>query len=137
MKVTLDTGAYAPIRAHETDAGLDIRTPHGFILLPQDTILIDTGVHMELPHGTAGFIKSKSGLATKRGIIADTGIIDEGYTGSIGVMLRNTSGEIQRFEEGDKIAQMVIVNVRYDDIEIVDKIPETERGAEGFGSTGR
>lgn len=137
MKITLDKGAFAPVREHSTDAGLDIRAPHGFILLPQDTILIDTGVHMELPHGTAGFIKSKSGLATKRGIIADTGIIDEGYTGSIGVMLRNTSGEIQRFDAGDKIAQLVIVNVRYDDIEIVDKIPETERGADGFGSTGR
>lgn len=137
MKVKLDEGAYLPVREHATDAGMDIRTPKGFILLPNDTILVDSGVHIELPHGTAGFIKSKSGLATKRGIIADTGIIDEGYTGSVGILLRNASGTMQRFEEGDKIAQLVIVCVRFDEIEQTDKLEETERGTNGFGSTGR
>lgn len=137
MKVTLDMGAYIPVREHATDAGLDIRTPFGFVLMPNDTILIDTGVHIGLPHGTAGFIKSKSGLACKRGIFADTGVIDEGYTGSIGIMLRNTSNVIQRFEAGDKIAQLVIINVAYEDIELTDKLDETERGDNGFGSTGK
>lgn len=137
MKVKLDEGAYLPVREHATDAGMDIRTPKGFILLPNDTILVDSGVHIELPHGTAGFIKSKSGLATKRGIIADTGIIDEGYTGSVGIFLRNASGTIQRFEAGDKIAQLIVVKVSYDEIELTDELAETERGADGFGSTGR
>ena len=137
MRVKLDRMAFAPKREHATDAGIDIRTPIGFYIPAGGTKLIDTGVHMELPHGTAGFIKSKSGLATKRGIIADTGVIDEGYTGSIGVMLRNISRKRQCFKAGEKIAQLVLVSVRYDKIEIVDELGKTERGDNGFGSTGR
>lgn len=134
MKIKLDEKAVMPTRAHDTDAGLDLRTPIAFNI--KDEKIIDTGVHVELPHGTVGLIKSKSGLNTKYGITCE-GVIDEGYTGSIVVRLLNTGDYTLNFDRGDKIAQLVIVPCLTPDIEIVDELQETERGDNGFGSTGK
>lgn len=136
MRYTLDEGAYAPERAHSTDAGADLRTPADFTVPPYGSAVVDTGVHVELPHGTVGMIKSKSGLNVKHSIVSE-GVIDEGYTGSIVCKLYNHSGERVAFQRGDKIAQLVVLPVRYVDFERVDELGETERGSNGFGSTGR
>lgn len=69
MKIKLDDGAFVPVRAHETDAGLDLRTPKGFTIFPHDSAVTDTGVHVQLPHGTYGKLESKSGLNVKRDIV--------------------------------------------------------------------
>lgn len=136
MKYTLDEGAFAPERAHSTDAGADLRTLADFTVPPYGSAVVDTGVHVELPAGTVGMIKSKSGLNVKQSIVTE-GVIDEGYTGSIVCKLYNHSGERVAFQRGDKIAQLVVLPVRYVDFERVDELGETERGSNGFGSTGR
>lgn len=137
MKVMLDIGAYEPIRAHETDAGLDIRTPITFVLCGDSSAVIDTGIHIELPHGTYGKIESKSGLNVRDGVVSLGGVIDEGYTGSIKVKIYNMTSFAKTFQRGDKIAQLLIIPCLYPAVEIVDKISGGERGADGFGSTGR
>ena len=136
MKIMLDDGAYMPTRAYSTDAGLDLYSPVDVLLMPQASAVIDTGVHVELPTGTVGFLKSKSGLNVKHGILGE-GVIDAGYTGSIRVKLYNHSGEEYYIQRGDKITQLVILPVIFPDLEQVDSLEDTDRGANGFGSTGR
>ena len=90
MKIKLDAGAFMPLRAHETDAGLDLRSPFDCVVPARGSAVIDTGVHVQLPLGTAGMLKSKSGLNVKHGITSE-GVIDVGYTGSIVAKLYNHS----------------------------------------------
>ena len=136
MKVMLDAGAFAPTRAHRTDAGLDIKSPVTTKVPAHGSTVIDTGVHVELPHGTAGMIKSRSGLNTWFGIVSE-GVVDVGYTGSIKVKLYNHSDKYYLIQRGDKLAQLVIVECIFPDVEIVDSLEDTERGDNGFGSSGR
>lgn len=137
MKIVLDEGAFAPVRAHQTDAGLDLRTPVEFKIRPHDSYVIDTGVHVELPKGTFGQLFSKSGLNVKHSIVSLGGTIDEGFTGSIVVKLYNMGDEEYHFRAGDKIVQMVILPYLAPEIEYVDELNETDRGDNGFGSSGR
>lgn len=136
MRVQLEKWAKQPVREHDTDAGIDLMTPQDFNIQPHRSACVDTGVHVELPHGFAGLLVSKSGLNAKHGITS-TGLIDEGYTGSIRVILHNHSDEPKTFHAGDKITQLVVIPAAYIPIEIVDKISGGERGDAGFGSTGR
>lgn len=136
MKVTLDKMAIQPTRAHETDAGLDLYAPYSTIVKSRGNAVIDTGVHIELPHNTVGFLKSKSGLNVNKGILSE-GVIDEGYTGSIVVKLYNHSYDDVIVERGMKITQLVILPCLYEEVEVVDTLAETSRGENGFGSTGK
>ena len=136
MKVMLDEGAKKPTRAYKNDAGLDLYSREDVIVPAKESITIDTGVHIELPPGTVGFLKSKSGLNIKHGITSE-GVIDEGYTGSIAVKLYNNSGYDYKVNEGDKISQLVVLPVFRHEIEVVDSFSDTERGSNGFGSSGR
>lgn len=136
MKVKLDTGAIIPERSHMQDAGYDLRTPKRFVLGPHEVKTIDTGVHIQLPPGKCAIVFSKSGLFSTYGIIS-MGLVDEGYTGAIGVTLVNESGQYLTFEKGEKISQFYITNYYAYDLELVDELEETERGNNGFGSTGR
>lgn len=137
MKVKLDPGAYMPQRAHPTDAGLDLRSINGTFIPPYDSAVFDTGVHIELPPGYYGKIESKSGLNIFNSIVSCGGVIDEGYTGSIRVKLYNLSGKKYQINAGDKIAQLIIQPYSAPTLELVDELDETERGDNGFGSTGR
>ena len=136
MKVMLDPGAYMPERAHDTDAGLDLRTPKKVYLRANDSVTIDTGVHIQLPHGRAGLMVAKSGLNVNHDILS-TGLINEGYTGSIKVKLYNHSREPYHFQKGDKISQLVVIPVDYVECEQVDALDDSDRGDNGFGSSGR
>lgn len=136
MEVMLDNGAYMPSRAHSTDAGLDLRTPKAVTVPAYGSTTVDTGVHVALPHGHAGLLVSKSGLNVKHDITS-TGLIDEGYTGSIVVKLYNNSGEDYEAKEGDKITQLVVIPVVCESLEQVSAFNTTGRGDNGFGSTGR
>lgn len=136
MKIKLDKYAFPPLRAHDTDAGMDIRSPADFLIVPQSSFIIHTGVHVQLPHGTAGLIVSKSGLNVKSSLTS-TGLIDEGYAGEIVIKLYNHGPSPYAVERGDKISQMIVVPVLYEPVEIVDEIESGERGDSGFGSTGR
>ena len=146
MKIMLDEGAKVS-RAHPWDAGLDLHTPIA-VCVPETRYseffeeveighaIIDTGVHVQIPEGYVGFIKSKSGLNVKHGLTAE-GVIDAHYTGSIVVKLYNHSSEEYYFDAGDKIAQLVILPCLLPELELVDSLEETDRGDGGFGSTGR
>lgn len=136
MKIQLDAGAYMPTRAYPTDAGLDLYARETQIVPAKESALFDSGVHIELPHGTAGFLKSKSGLNVKHGIQSE-GVIDVGYTGSIRVKLYNHSGYDYKVHAGDKISQLVILRIITPDLELVDELEERERGNNGFGSSGK
>ena len=140
MKVYLDDGAIMPTRAHSTDAGLDLYAREFYILPGWDCAIIDTGVHVEIPAGHYGKIESKSGLNVKYSVVSCGGVIDEGYTGSIVVKLYNLDALDYQIKPGDKVAQLVIQPCRYfkpEQVDGLDKFAATERGTDGFGSTGR
>ena len=141
MKIMLDKemGAKIPQKAHDTDGGFDLFSPESVVIEPSGSAVIDTGVHVELPPNTAGFIVSKSGLNIKHGLTSD-GLIDVGYTGSIRVKLYNNSSRRYYVQKGDKISQLVIlpiVPIKNSDLEVVEELEATERGDNGFGSSGR
>ena len=136
MKIKLDRGAFVPERAHVTDAGADLRSPIDAIVPARGSCVIDTGVHIQLPHGYVGMLKSKSGLNVRNGITSE-GVIDEGYTGAIKVKLYNLSDYPYAVMRGDKITQLVIVPCEYVHFDFVDKLDDSERGDGGFGSTGK
>lgn len=138
MKIKLDPGAFLPVRAHATDAGLDLRSPRAAKLwFFRRWAVIDTGVHVEIPKGYVGLLLAKSGLNTKRHITCE-GVIDAGYTGSIVVKLYKRAGlRTYRIAKGDKISQLVILPIITPTLELVDELEPTERGDNGFGSTGR
>lgn len=153
MKIKLSEGGFLPSRAHPWDAGLDLYTPvdvvipgckicggvRGFMVGGAADIgcaTIDTLVHVEIPEGYTGFIKSKSGLNVKHGLTCD-GVIDAGYTGSIRVKLYNHTRKPYFFKAGDKIAQLVILPCLLPELEVAYYLSPTDRGDGGFGSTGR
>ena len=137
MKIKLDPGAIMPTRAPPTDAGLDLYCMEDIRVWPGSPAVIDTGVHIELPPGYYGKIESKSGLNVKYDIVSCGGVIDEGYTGGIIVKLYNLGQRIHDFKAGDKIAQLIIQPYAAPELEVVDELTETDRGSNGFGSTGR
>lgn len=136
MYVSLDPGAFPPTRAHATDAGLDIRSPSKALLRAHGSLVIRSGVHLELPPETAGLLVSKSGLMTNHDITS-TGLIDEGYDGEIVVKLFNHGDEDYQIRVGDKISQLVVLPVIYPEVVIVPHLVNGgPRGSSGFGSTG-
>ena len=137
MKIILDEGAKMPTRAHADDAGLDLYSRENMVIYPHSSATFDTGVHVEIPRGYVGMIKSKSGLNVKYGLTSE-GVLDCGYTGSIRVKLYNHSSEAYTVAAGDKISQLVIMPIIAPELELVKVFgTETERGDNGFGSTGR
>lgn len=136
LKIMVDEGAYTPTRAHEWDAGLDIISPVTDAVYPGDSHVFDTGVHVQIPEGYVGMIKSRSGMNTKHDVVCE-GVIDAGYTGSIRVCLRNLGCGVYCVNRGDRIAQLVIMPIAVPEVEVVDSFEQTVRGDNGFGSTGR
>jgi len=120
----------------------NLKETHDFIeegidLYPGDRILIKTGLHIQLPPNTEAQIRPRSGLALKHGIsiVNSPGTIDEDYVGDVGVVLINMGTEPFNIKQGDRIAQMVFQEVKKYNLKIVDKLSETIRGKDGFGST--
>ena len=137
MKIILDENAKMPTKAHSTDAGYDLYARDTQVVGAKESATFDTGVHIELPIGTVGMLKSKSGLNVRYGITSE-GVIDVGYTGSIVVKLYNHSGIDYKVNAGDKITQLVILPLAdVGELEIVNEFEETERGTGGFGSSGK
>lgn len=111
MKIKLDAWAFMPVRAHETDAGADLRSPIDAMVPARGSRVIDTGVHIQLPHGYVGMLKSKSGL--------------------------NVGARHHHVLRGDKITQLVMMPCAYVGFERVEELEDSERGDGGFGSTGK
>ena len=110
INVMLDQDAFLPIRAHEDDAGWDLKSRDNQVILAHGSASFDTGVHMEIPKGYVGFLKSKSGLNVKHSITG-TGVIDAGYTGPIVAKLYNNSDKDYSIAKGDKIIQIVVLPI--------------------------
>lgn len=129
-----------PTRAHEHDAGLDLRCAHkfGVILQPGERTLVDTGVAVNIPAGYVGLVHPRSGHAHKYGITVNNapGTIDSGYVGNVLVNLINHGSEPVGLEYGERIAQLLVQQIELPELEIVDSLEATERGASGHGSTG-
>ena len=131
--------AIVPARAYDGDAGLDLTACERFELGPGERALVGTGLAVAIPEGYAGFVQPRSGLAAKHGItIVNTpGLVDSGYRGEVMVALLNTD-RTQTFvvEPGMRIAQLVLLPVPGVSPVELDELPETERGARGYGSSG-
>jgi dUTP pyrophosphatase len=136
----LSEAAAPPTRAHHGDAGFDLRAVEPARLEPGERASVGTGIAIEIPEGSAGLVLPRSGLAAKHGIsvVNAPGLIDAGYRGEIRVLLLNTDrAESFEIEPGDRIAQLVIVEVGDDEPVEVDSLEQSARGDGGFGSTGR
>ena len=136
MRIVIDKNAFMPTRAYETDAGLDLYSPIDITVPARGSAIIDTGVHVQLPKGTAGMIKSKSGLNVKHNLTSE-GVVDVGYTSSMVIKLYNHGDMDYQVRRGDKISQLVLVQIVTPHLMVVDKLDDSERGDNGFGSTGR
>jgi dUTP pyrophosphatase len=135
----LRDGAVLPARALAGDAGLDLAACERVELRPGERALVPTGLAVALPPGYAGFVQPRSGLASRNGIsvVNSPGLIDSGYRGEIKVVLLNTDPSSTWIAEpGERIAQLVVLEVPELELEEVDELPASERGVAGFGSTG-
>jgi dUTP pyrophosphatase len=136
----LNEAARPPLRAHPGDAGCDLFAAEAARLAPGERASVGTGIAVEIPEGSAGLVLPRSGLAAKHGIsvVNAPGLIDAGYRGEVRVLLLNTDRvEPFEIEPGDRIAQLVIVEVGDAEPVEVDSLAGSARGEGGFGSTGR
>ena len=130
--------AQLPSRAYAGDAGIDLAACERVELAPGERALVSTGLAIAIPEGYAGYVQPRSGLATKHGIsIVNTpGLVDAGYRGELLVNLLNTDPrEPFVVEPGMRIAQLVVLAVPDVELVEVDELPDSERGARGFGSS--
>jgi dUTP pyrophosphatase len=132
----LDKDAQLPTRATEGAAGFDIYCNGFYTIAPSVRCLLDTGIAMAIPEGWCGFVMPRSGLAAKHGIDRLAGLIDSDYRGEVKVSLINHGESPVEFKKGDRIAQIIFVPVMLASCE-VEEFEDTERGAGGFGSTGK
>ena len=135
----LHAGMTPPTYAHATDAGADLCSAIDFVLEPFERKVVPTGIAIALPEGYAGFIHPRSGLSSKHGVtvINAPGTIDAGYRGEIKVPLINLDSQIPlQISRGDRIAQLVIQEIKHADFTLVESLDDSDRGAGGFGSTG-
>jgi dUTP pyrophosphatase len=136
----LTEAAKAPLRAHPGDAGCDLFAAEAVRLEPGARASVGTGIAVEIPDGSAGLVVPRSGLAAKHGIsvVNAPGLIDAGYRGEVRVLLLNTDRtEPFQIEPGDRIAQLVIVEIGDAEPIEVGELADSVRGEGGFGSTGR
>lgn len=134
----LDWDAVVPNNFGEENAGFDLSSVEERHISPGKTVLIGTGLAIEIPKGYAGFIQPRSGLAIKHGVtvLNSPGLIDPGYRGEIKVILHNTGDKTFAVKKGDRIAQIVFLETVQVSFKMVDVLSLTERGKDGFGSTG-
>lgn len=130
--------AVLPAYAHESDAGMDVRSVAEVVVPAQDRALIPTGLVVLLPPGYEVQVRPRSGLAFKSGItvLNTPGTIDAGYRGEIGVILFNTTNTDFLVHKADRVAQLVVAPVTRVDVVEAESVDATDRGAGGFGSTG-
>ena len=137
----LDERATIPTYGSEYSAGADLYAlleREKLEIPPHTTVLIHTGLAVEIPEGYAGLVYARSGLATKRGLAPanKVGVIDADYRGEVMVSLHNQTNIIQEINNGERIAQLVITPFLKVDFEQTDELSSTLRGSGGFGSTG-
>lgn len=135
VRFKLDAGARQPTRGTEGSSGYDLYAPEDVYIVPQQVVVIHTGVRIELPRGFEGQVRPRSSLA-KRGLWVSLGTIDSDYRGVIGATMINHGRESQKLKAGDRVAQLVIARVEHPEWRQADELTDTVRGTGGFGSTG-
>jgi dUTP pyrophosphatase len=126
-----------PKKATEGASGFDLQAVEAVEIPPGGIVLVDTGIRLAIPAGLEGQVRSRSGLARRGVVVANSpGTIDSDYRGSIGVILLNVGKEPYQVNVGDRIAQLVFARVEYVQFEAVEALEDTARGSGGFGSTG-
>ena len=135
----LSPDAVPPARSRSGDAGYDLCATERVSIPQEGRRLVGTGVAIAHPEGVAGLVTPRSGLAIEHGLtlLNAPGLIDPNYRGEIKVIIHNTSERRYTVEIGDRIAQLLLVPYWAPELEVVEALPESERGANGFGSTGR
>jgi dUTP pyrophosphatase len=134
----LNADAILPARSRAGDAGYDLRATDRVSIPHAGRRLVGTGIAIALPPGVAGLVTPRSGLAIEHGItlLNSPGLIDPNYRGEIKVILHNSGDRRYTVEIGDRIAQLVLVPYWAPELQVVDRLDETERGPDGFGSSG-
>ena len=131
-------GADLPTRAHPTDAGLDLHAAETVHIPPRVVTLVPTGIAVAIPEGHVGILAARSSLASKKAMTLanGVGVIDADYRGEIKVPIVTTDGCHNLIQAGTRIAQLTICPIITPAVQVVDELPDTERGHGGFGSTG-
>lgn len=132
----LHADAKLPVYVHEGDAGMDLFAAKTVIINPGERTIVPAGFSIAIPTGYVGLVWDKSGRATKDGLTTMAGVIDSGYRGEMAVVLLNTTEKSVTVHSGEKIAQMLIQPVAQPKLVETNKLDDTTRGADGFGSTG-
>jgi dUTP pyrophosphatase len=134
----LDPRARPPARTREGDAGYDLRCLERFRLAPGERATVGTGVSIALPPNVAGLVTPRSGLAARHGIslVNSPGLVDPNYRGELRVVLVNLGAEAFEAQAGDRIAQLLFVPFWAPELEVVAELPPSDRGPNGFGSSG-
>jgi dUTP pyrophosphatase len=133
----LHPDAKIPEFAHDGDAGMDLYVPETVSLKPGERKSIPLGLAFEIPPGYVGLMWDKSGLSHKHGLKTFGGVIDAGYRGEVHAGIMNLSDTLYIFEKGHKIVQLLIQPIEHPTIAEVEELSSSERGAGGFGSTGK
>ena len=136
IETRLTNNALEPQRVHRTDVGYDLRSIENVTLYSGETRAISTGIALSMPGCVMATVRGRSGHA-KKGIFAHVGTIDSGYQGDIHVILHNLSKEAFKIKHGDRIGQLIFSTILTPDFKTVEDFTlKTDRGANGFGSTG-
>lgn len=138
LNVKVAEGMEVPRYAHEGDAGLDLRITETVTLEPMQRCIVGCGLSIEIPSGCVGLLFPRSGLASKQGITLahSVGVIDSGYRGEACAPLINLSYETVTIDAGTRVCQLVVMPYVPCDLVPVEELSGTERGTDGFGSTG-
>lgn len=145
MKIYKVREVKTPTRAHSNDAGIDLYVPEDFlpqVLEPGQSVLIPSGVKARVPEGHALIAFNKSGVAAKKNLLVGACVIDESYQGEIHIDMKNVGTSPQVIQAGDKIIQLLCIQMNYVPVELADSEDElfadmqSDRGDCGFGSTG-
>uniref|UniRef100_A0A3Q2SQU8 Deoxyuridine 5'-triphosphate nucleotidohydrolase n=1 Tax=Fundulus heteroclitus TaxID=8078 RepID=A0A3Q2SQU8_FUNHE len=133
----LSEHATTPTRGSAKAAGYDLYSAYDYSIMPMDKAIVKTDIQIAVPHGCYGRVAPRSGLAAKHFIDVGAGVVDEDYRGNVGVVLFNFGKETFEVKKGDRVAQLVCEKICYPDLVEEETLDETDRGAGGFGSTGR
>jgi len=117
-------------------AGYDLYSAYDYVIPAQGKVIAKTDISIRVPDGTYGRIAPRSGLSAKHHIDVGAGVVDQDYTGNVGVVLFNHAQAEFEIKKGDRIAQLVCEKIEYPEIEEVTSLNSTDRGEGGFGSTG-
>ena len=136
MKIMLSPGAIAPTRGSSGAAGYDLYANEDATIGETEFTPVNTGVSVAIPTGYYGRIAPRSGLAAKHGVIIGGGVIDEDYRGELKVLMSCLQG-LYDVSRGERIAQLILEKITTPELEIVTSLDDTDRGSDGFGSTGK